>query len=61
MSEVYNPESHAHEQIESLELEARRIKQRLDAAELQEDRQVLARQLKETEQQIENIRQRLRS
>lgn len=61
MSEVYNPESSAWEQIESLELEARRIKQKLDAADGQEERQVLGKQLKEIEHQVENIRKRLRS
>jgi hypothetical protein len=59
MSTIYNPESEIIARIETLELEARQIRRRLNNAHLEADRRVLERQLKETEQQIEVLRQRL--
>ncbi len=61
MSEAYNPESSALQQTESLKLDARRIRQLLDAANVEEERQVLGKQLTEIEHRIENICKRLRS
>ena len=60
MSKAYNPESSALQQIESLKIDARRIKQLLDAADVEEERKVLGKQLMEIEHRIENICKRLR-
>ena len=60
MSEVYNPESDAYQKLESLELEARRIKRKVDVADSPDEREVLIRQLQETEDQIAGIKKRFR-
>jgi hypothetical protein len=59
MSTVYNPESEIIAQIEKLELEARDIHRRIEHTRNQDDKRVLNRQLKETEQQVEALRVRL--
>ena len=60
MSEVYNPESEAYRKLEALELDARRIKQKLDTADSEEEHHVLQRQLTEVEGEITNLRRHLR-
>jgi hypothetical protein len=59
MSAVYNPESDTIAQIERLEIEARELRRKVEHAAGAEDKRVLNRLLKETEQQIELLRQRL--
>ena len=59
MSTVYNPEAETMAEIERLELEAREIRRRLDSARNDDDKRVLSQQLKETEQQVSVLRQRL--
>ena len=59
MSTVYNPEADIIARIETLEREARDIRRRLDHAKLDEDKRVLDKQLKEAEQQVQVLRQRL--
>jgi hypothetical protein len=59
MSTVYNPEADIMAEIERLELEARDIRKRVEHAHREEDKRVLNRQLKETEDQVEFLRQRL--
>ena len=59
MSTVYNPEADTIAEIERLELEAREIRRRVEHARNAEDRRVLDRQLKETEQRIELLRAKL--
>ena len=59
MSSVYNPEADLAAEIERLELEARDIRRKLEHAQNDNDRRVLQRQLKETEQQVELLRKRL--
>ena len=59
MSAVYNPEADTIAQIERLEIEARDMRRRLEHAGHAEDKRVLNRLLKETEQQIELLRQRV--
>jgi len=60
MSEAYNPETSLYEQLESLTVEARQIKQKLDQATGESDRHILERQLLETEHKIESLKRRLR-
>lgn len=60
MSEVYNPETVAYEQLEQLAVEARQLRQRRASAHNDDERQVLDRQLREVEDQIEALRRRLR-
>ena len=59
MSAVYNPEADTIAEIERLEIEARDMRRRLEHAPGAEDKRVLNRLLKETEQRIELLRQRL--
>ncbi|HEV8292681.1 MAG TPA: hypothetical protein VGP94_12195 [Tepidisphaeraceae bacterium] len=59
MSAVYNPESDTIAQIERLEIEARELRRKVEHAAGEEDKRVLNRLLKETEQHIELLRQRL--
>lgn len=59
MSTVYNPEADLIAEIERLELEARNIRRRVEQAKHDEDKRVLERQLKETEQQVTLLRSRL--
>jgi hypothetical protein len=59
MSTVYNPEADTMAEIERLELEARDIRRRVEHARSDDDKRVLSQQLKETEQQVSLLRQRL--
>ncbi len=59
MSEAYNPETALYEQLEALTVEARQIKQKLAEATGESDREVLERQLLETEHRIETLKRRL--
>ena len=59
MSTVYNPEAETMAQIERLELEARDVRHRIEKAKGENDKRVLARQLKETEEQIEALKVKL--
>jgi len=59
MSAVYNPESDTIAEIERLEITARDLRRRLEHAAGAEDKRVLNRLLKETEQRIDLMRQRL--
>jgi hypothetical protein len=59
MSSVYNPESDTIAEIERLELEARQVRRQVEHAKNAEDRRVLNRQLKELEDQIEYLKNRL--
>jgi peptidoglycan hydrolase CwlO-like protein len=59
MSTVYNPESDIAAQIERLELEARDIRRKIEYVQNEDDRRVLNRQLKETEEEIANLQARL--
>jgi hypothetical protein len=57
---VYNPESDALQQLQTLELQARRLAKKLGEAATHQDRQVIERQLRETENRIENLKARLK-
>ena len=59
MSAVYNPESDTIAEIERLEIEARDLRRKVEHAAGEEDKRVLNRLLKETEQRIELLRRRL--
>lgn len=59
MSTVYNPEADVMAQIESLELEAREIRRKIEHASGHEDKRVLNRQLKELEEQVTYLRTKL--
>ncbi len=59
MSAVYNPEADVMAEIERLELEAREIRRKIQHASAQDDKRVLNRQLKETEDQVAVLRKRL--
>jgi hypothetical protein len=59
MSTVYNPEADIIAEIEKLELEARGLRRRLRQAHNGEDKRVLNRLVKETEERVELLRQRL--
>ena len=60
MSEAYNPETKFQEKLESMEIEARRIAQRRNEAKNTEDRQILERQLKEIENEIAQLKRKLK-
>ena len=60
MSEVYNPESVIREHLESLELEARALVRKRDAAPPGDHRRVLERLLSEVEARVAALRRRLR-
>ena len=59
VSTVYNPESDVIAEIERLEIDARNMRRRLEKTSGAEDRRVLDKLLKETEQRIEILRKRL--
>ena len=59
MSDVYNPEAEIQGRIESLELEARDLRRREEAAASDQDRRVLQKQRREIEAQIDHLRRRL--
>ncbi len=60
MGAVYNPEADTMAEIERLELEARDLRRRLEkAVRSDDDKRVLQGQLKEVEEQIDLLRQRL--
>jgi hypothetical protein len=59
MGAVYNPESEAIAQIEHLALEARDIRRRVEHVKSVADKRVLNKQLKEIEDEIKFLRQRL--
>lgn len=59
MSEAYNPESAIYEQLEALEIEARDLAKKRDAASADE-RAVLEQQLKETESQVAALKRKLK-
>lgn len=61
MSEVYNPETVEFEQLESLTVEARRLRRKRRDAANESDRAVLDRQLREVEDRIESLRRRLQA
>ncbi len=56
MSEVYNPESQLLERLENLEIEARRLARKRDVSTNNKHREILTRQLQETEAQINHLR-----
>ena len=60
MSETYNPETKTFERLEALEIEARGIAKKRDAAENADERQMLDRQLKEVEDEIDQIKKQLK-
>lgn len=59
MSTVYNPEADLIAEIERLEIDARGMRKRIEKARTDEDRRVLQKLLKETEDRIVAIRARL--
>jgi hypothetical protein len=59
MSKVYNPEADVVAEIERLELEARRIRERIERVTSDTDRRVLNKQLQELAEEIEVLRSRL--
>ena len=59
MSRINYPEIEVESEIEWRELEARDVRRRLEQAVNAEDRRVLARQLKELEDQVEERRRQL--
>lgn len=59
MSTVYNPEADLIAEIERLEIDARNMRRRVEKTSSPEDKRVLQKLLKETEQRIEVIRKRL--
>ena len=59
MSTVYNPESDIAAQIERLEIESRDIRRKIEYVQNENDRRVLNRQLKETEEEITNLQAKL--
>lgn len=61
MSEVYNPETLLFEQLESLTVQARQFKLKLDVAQHPSDRRIIERQLRDVERQIELLKRRLQS
>ena len=59
MSTVYNPEADLIAEIERLEIDARGMRKRIEKARTDDDRRVLQKLLKETEDRIVAIRARL--
>jgi peptidoglycan hydrolase CwlO-like protein len=59
MSTIYNPESDIAARIESLEIEARDIRRKIEHVHNENDRRVLNRQLKEIEEEITNLQAKL--
>ena len=60
MSEVYNPESESFKQLQALELEARQLAKKRDDAQSDGDRQILDKQLKEVESQVDLLKKKIR-
>jgi peptidoglycan hydrolase CwlO-like protein len=59
MSTIYNPEADIAARIESLEIEARDMRRKIEHAQNENDRRVLNRQLKEIEEEITNLQAKL--
>lgn len=59
MSAVYNPEADTIARIESLELEVREIRRKLEHAHSEQDKRVMNKQLGELKDEIEFLRNRL--
>ncbi len=59
MSAIYNPEAELIAEIERMEIEARRLRRRLDQAANENDKRVLSKLLKDTEEAIKTLRSRL--
>jgi hypothetical protein len=59
MSTVYNPEADRIAEIERLEIDARAMRLRIERAKTDDDKRVLQKLLKETEDRIVAIRARL--
>ncbi|MGA2499168.1 MAG: hypothetical protein ABSH20_15620 [Tepidisphaeraceae bacterium] len=59
MSSIYNPEADNIAEIERLEIEARKLRKRQAEAKNQNDKRVLAKLLKDTEESIKALRARL--
>lgn len=59
MSAVYNPEADTMARIEQLEMEARDLRRRMEAARNDEDRRVLQRQLDELKTDISRLQAQL--
>ena len=60
MSEVYNPESEAFKELESLELEARELAKNLEEAKSPEEKKVIERQLEEAAKRVELLKRKLK-
>ncbi len=60
MSEAYNPETVVYEKLEALEVEARQLAQKRNAAANDNDRTILERQLKEIEEEIAGLKRKLK-
>lgn len=61
MSEVYNPESQDQERIEALEIDAVALAKKRDHARTPGEREIVERQLRETEDEIAALRHRLKA
>ena len=59
MSAVYNPESDTITRIEELELEARRLRRRIEHAHNNEDARVLRRQLTDIKDEVSRLQSQL--
>jgi hypothetical protein len=59
MSAVYNPEAELIAEIERMELAARDMRRTIEHAHTPDDRRVLNRQLREVQDKMEFLRQRL--
>ena len=59
MSAIYNPEADIIAEIERLEIEARKLRKRLELATNANDKRVLATLLKDAEDNIKALRARL--
>lgn len=60
MSDAYNPETELFAKLETLKLEAGQLAQKRDQAQSPDDREVLERQLKEVENQIAVLKNKLK-
>ena len=59
MSSIYNPEADIIAEIERQEIEARKLRKRQEQAKNENDKRVLAKLLKDTEDSIKALRGRL--
>ncbi len=59
MSSIYNPEADIIAEIERQEMEARKLRKRREQATNENDKRVLGKLLKETEDNIKALRSRL--